>query len=152
PPVAQPVSYQLNEDNELSPNASNGLLANAEDSDDDELRAVLVSEPSNGQLELRANGSFSYQPNQDYNGSDSFQYLVRDAYGNETQTLTASLTIHPVNDPPVFTIAGDPDNTDVPLVPQTFPNFATGIGPGGGQDEKGQTLTFQVNPRPGGIP
>src|SRR5690606_23306076 len=71
---------------------------------------------------------------------------------NETQTLTASLTIHPVNDPPVFTIAGDPDNTDVPLVPQTFPNFATGIGPGGGQDEKGQTLTFQVNPRPGGIP
>src|SRR5690606_29662122 len=152
PPVADGESYQTNEDVELDIGAENGVLANDVDSDDDTLRAVLVSEPSMGQLELRADGSFTYLPDANANGADSFQYRARDEYGNESDAVTVGLDVQAVNDPPVFTIAGDPAVDSSSFIQQPFQDFATDIGAGGGPDEDGQTLNFSVAKRPGGIP
>ena len=52
--------------------AAPGVLTNDTDVDDDTLTAVLESGPSNGTLSLADDGSFTYTPNANFNGSDSF--------------------------------------------------------------------------------
>ena len=51
-----------------------GVLDNDSDPDDDPLSPVRVSGPSHGTLTLNANGSFTYNPDDNFNGSDSFTY------------------------------------------------------------------------------
>lgn len=151
PPVASADAFGTNEDTALDVGADAGVLANDTDTEGDELSAVLVTGPANGELQLRPNGSFEYSPDQDYAGSDAFEYLVRDAYGNESGTVTVSLTVRPVNDPPVFDIEDTEVNVSGAPQVHVIPNFVTGIGPGGGPDEAGQTLTIDVTKRPGGV-
>src|SRR5205085_22121 len=58
------------------------------------------SGPAHGTLALNADGSFTYTPTANYNGSDSFTYKANDGSlsGN---VATVSLTINAVNDQPV---------------------------------------------------
>ncbi len=50
-------------------------------------------------------GSFSYTPDKDYNGTDTFTYTADDAtVGPATATVT--ITVNPVNDAPVIGDAG----------------------------------------------
>ena len=53
---------------------------------------------SNGTLVLNANGSFSYTPDANYTGGDSFVYTVTDADSGESSTGTVTLTVNPVTD------------------------------------------------------
>ena len=55
---------------------------------------------SNGAVVMAADGTFTYTPDADYNGGDSFTYDVLDVNG-DTETITVSLTVNAVNDPPV---------------------------------------------------
>jgi hypothetical protein len=48
---------------------------NDTDADGDTLTAILGTGPANGTLTLNANGSFTYTPNANFNGPDSFTYL-----------------------------------------------------------------------------
>ena len=142
PPVAADDSYTLLEDEPLE--AAPGVLANDVDSPDDTLSAVLVDGPTNGQLDLSDDGSFTYTPATDFYGSDSFTYRAKDAYGSESETVTVSLGITAVNDPPVFDIGQEVDAGPANGAPRSSLDFATGIGRGGGSDEAGQSLTFTV--------
>ncbi|MGE0607077.1 MAG: DUF4347 domain-containing protein, partial [Pirellulales bacterium] len=76
-PVAVDDAYSVNEDTTLNIAAA-GVLANDTDIDLDPLTAVLVAGPSNGLLTLNADGSFSYTPNANFNGTDSFTYRAND--------------------------------------------------------------------------
>jgi hypothetical protein len=49
---------------------------------------------------LNSDGSFSYVPAQDFNGTDSFEYQVSDGNGG-FDTATVTITVNPVNDLPV---------------------------------------------------
>ena len=101
PPVGNNDSYALVEDGSLSVSAS-GILANDTDADDNALTAVLVDNVVNGHLTLTANGSFTYIPNPDFYGTDSFSYRVSD--GSTTGNLTTvTLTVTPVSDPAKIT-------------------------------------------------
>ena len=53
-----------------------GLLGNDQISTSDSLRLMVVSGPANGTLELSADGSFSYTPNEGFTGIDEFTYLL----------------------------------------------------------------------------
>jgi hypothetical protein len=53
-----------------------------------------------GTLAQNQDGSFSYTPNANYNGSDSFTYTISDGKGG-TSTGTVNIGITPVNDAPV---------------------------------------------------
>jgi uncharacterized protein len=75
-PVAVDDSYSVNEDTTLTVPAR-GVLGNDSDADNNALVAELVSGPANGTLTLNADGSFSYTPNANFNGSDSFGYRCR---------------------------------------------------------------------------
>ena len=60
-----------------------------------------VGTPSHGSAEITSN-KIVYTPAANYNGSDSFTYVIKDQ-SSVTSTGTVNLTIKPVNDPPIFT-------------------------------------------------
>jgi large repetitive protein len=99
PPVALNNSYTTPEDVPLNIPAP-GVLGNDSDVDGDPLTAVVVSNPTNGLLLLNANGSFTYTPNANYNGPDSFTYVANDGMAN-SGIATVFITVTPVNDRPV---------------------------------------------------
>src|SRR5207244_1540766 len=113
-PVATNDGYTTAEDTPLTVAAATGVLANDTDVDGNPLTAVLGTGPTKGTLALNANGSFTYTPTANLNGSDSFTYRASD--GTLTSNLaTVTLTITPVNDAPVA--ANDSYSTaeDTPL-------------------------------------
>src|SRR6185369_14919509 len=50
---------------------------------------------------LSSDGSFSYTPALNFNGTDSFTYQARDPQGNLSNVATVTITINPINDAPV---------------------------------------------------
>jgi VCBS repeat-containing protein len=98
PPAAVDDSYNTDEDATLDV-AAPGILGNDTDPDGDPLSAVLKTDVSNGSLTLNPDGSFSYRPDPDFSGTDSFAYDASD--GGLVDTATVSITVDPVNDPPV---------------------------------------------------
>ena len=87
------------------------------DADGDLLTAMLVSGTSKGTLTLNADGSFAYTPNANFNGYDSFTYVANDGL-EDSNTATVTITINPVNDPPVADAGLDQADVflgDVPL-------------------------------------
>jgi VCBS repeat-containing protein len=100
-PAATDDAYTTAEDTPLSV-AAPGVLGNDSDPDGDGLTAVLVSRPAHGTLTLNANGSFSYAPDADYNGPDSFTYKANDGR-LESNTATVTLTVTAFNSAELMT-------------------------------------------------
>ena len=100
-PVAAIDTYSVDEDGTLVLGAP-GVLDNDTDADGDPLTAALISDVSNGTLSLDADGSFTYTPDADFNGSDSFTYRASDGAQQSGDTVV-TITVDPVNDAPVAT-------------------------------------------------
>ncbi|NRB03228.1 MAG: tandem-95 repeat protein, partial [Rhodobacteraceae bacterium] len=77
------------------------VLANDTDTEGETLTLVSASGANNGSVTITSN-QVRYTPDDDFNGTDSFTYVVRDASGEES-SATVSVTIDPVNDAPVAT-------------------------------------------------
>ena len=77
---------------------TSGIIKNDTDADGDILTASIVTGPSNGSLTLRSDGSFTYTPNADYIGTDSFTYKVNDGL---LDSNTETVTIDVINNAPV---------------------------------------------------
>jgi Bacterial Ig domain len=105
-------AYAVNEDQDLTVNAAEGVLSN--DMGDGTLCVTDDSIPSHGSINggVHGDGSFTYTPNADFNGTDTFTYHM-DAYttGNcpvtSTNTATVTITIDPVNDAPTISAKND---------------------------------------------
>ncbi len=96
-PTASDDSFAINEDQTL---AGSSVLANDTDIEGDPLGAVLVSGPANAShFVLNTDGTFTYTPAPDFNGTDSFRYLVNDGTSN-SNIATVTITIAAVNDAP----------------------------------------------------
>lgn len=80
-----------------------GKLA-ATDPEDDELRFEIISYPSHGMLVLNdmRQGDYTYLPAGNYSGRDSFEYTVRDKYGNYAASTTVNLTVSRVSESVTF--------------------------------------------------
>ncbi len=76
-PLAGADSYRTTKNAALDNNAP-GILGNDIDQEGNPLSALLVAGPSHGQLQLNANGSFTYAPATNYVGLDSFTYRAND--------------------------------------------------------------------------
>ena len=98
-PVAHDDAYTTDEDTALTVPAA-GVLGNDSDIDSASLSSVLVSGPAHGTLALNADGSFTYTPETNYNGSDSFTYKANDGQ-DDSGVATSHITVNPVNDTPV---------------------------------------------------
>ena len=100
PPVAIDDVYTINEDTTLTTSAATGVLANDTDVDSTNLTASVVTNPLHGLLTFNSDGSFTYIPAANYNGTDSFTYQAVDSQTNSA-TATVTINIAPVNDAPV---------------------------------------------------
>lgn len=90
-PVASPDGYTTPANTPLTVEAP-GVLNNDTDPEADPLSAVLVSDVSNGTLTLNADGSFTYTPNADFSGADSFTYKANDGTA-DSNVVTVSLMV-----------------------------------------------------------
>ncbi len=77
-----------------------GVLANDTDAQSHPLTAARVSGPSNGTLTLNGNGGFTYVPNPNYTGLDSFTYQANDGSLNSNATTVSLVISAPVVVPP----------------------------------------------------
>ena len=91
-PNANDDRYRVNEDNSLTVTLPS-VLSNDTDIDNDTLT-------SHGTLDLSNDGTFTYTPDQDFNGEDSFTYTADDGE-LESNVAEAKITVNPMNDPPV---------------------------------------------------
>ncbi|HEX4365121.1 MAG TPA: FG-GAP-like repeat-containing protein [Solirubrobacteraceae bacterium] len=92
-PVATNDSYShTGADTALNVSAAGGVLSNDTDADGNTLTAALVSGPSNGTVTLNPDGSFSYQANGGFVGTDSFTYKANDGT-DDSNTVPVMITV-----------------------------------------------------------
>ena len=75
------------------------VLSNDSDPDGDTL-TVTEATASNGTVTINEDGTLTYTPDADYNGSDEISYTISDPGGN-TDSALVDVTVNPVNDDPV---------------------------------------------------
>ncbi len=112
-PLAVDDSYSVAEDSTLVVSTVDGVLSNDTDGDGDDLTAVLATPPVHGLLTLDTDGSFTYVPDANFNGSDSFTYRADDER-NESAVATVTIVVTAVNDVPTTgpdTYSVDQDTT-----------------------------------------
>ena len=103
------------------------------DPDGDAIEFVSHGNPSNGTVDCDDNGICTYTPNEDYNGVDTFNYLMAD-FRAAGDSAIVTITIIAVNEPPkpkndevttleeesvtinIFANDGDPDGEIMTLV------------------------------------
>ena len=87
-PVANADTYTVEEGVLTVP--APGILENDSIPGRRAVQAELINPPSHGELELNPDGSFTYTPDPDYTGEDSFTYRI---HTNQTSSNVASVTI-----------------------------------------------------------
>jgi len=136
PPEAEDDSITTNEDTPHSGSIDIDDL----DTPQEDLVCSLGDSPLHGTVVVYADGNYTYTPNEDYNGTDSFSIIVTDGTGFAEAVV--SVTVLPVNDPPqtrdyVYEIdeegtlsniilASDTEGDDLSFTVQTPPNASEG--------------------------
>ncbi len=87
--VATDNSYTIGVNETLNGNVITDDTGDGSDSGFN-LKVVDYTRPSNGTFTIRENGEFSFKPDQDFKGTVSFTYTVKDGSGS---TATANVTI-----------------------------------------------------------
>jgi hypothetical protein len=107
-----------------SPSASSGAIATNEDTpkpvtllgsdtDGDPVTFVIVQNPLHGALSGAA-PNLTYTPGLNYNGSDSFDFKTNDGT-HDSNIATISISITPVNDPPIAVTQSVATNKNTPV-------------------------------------
>ncbi len=128
------------------------LILHAAEDDGDVMTWDISTQPTNGTAVVSGSGSsptnFTYTPNPDFYGSDSFVVSVSDIDGNDT--ITVNVTVNPINDKPSFTALGNPPTVNEDAGTQTISGWLTSFTPGPA-NESGQmflsaTVPYVSNP------
>ncbi|WP_198325268.1 tandem-95 repeat protein [Permianibacter aggregans] len=146
-PTTSDVALNTNEDT-----AVNGSIV-AADVDGDSLSYAMGTGPSNGSVTLNADGTFTYTPNANYNGSDSFTVLVSDGNGG-TVMSNVSINVAAVNDTPTTSDVALNTNEDTAVngsivasdVDGDSMSYALGTGPSNGSVTLNADGTFTYTP------
>ena len=99
PPVAGSTSYTVHEDNSITI-SNEQLLANSSDIEGEVAIDSVTYSGSDGVLEINGNGTYTFSPNENFNGEVSLDVVVVDEDDAAVST-TAGITVLEVNDPPV---------------------------------------------------
>ena len=120
----------------------------ATDKDGDALTFTKGSDPTNGTVTVNPDGTWTYTPKPDYNGSDSFTVVVSDGKGG-TDTSTVTIGVTPVNDPPK---PEDPNNPNFDPASGNYSVTTPEDTPVNGQvkatDKDGDPLTYVAGEQP----
>ena len=136
PPVANDDSATTPEDTPVTIDAA----ANDLDVDGNLVpsSSTVTSGPTNGAVTNNGDGTFTYTPDPDYNGLDSFDYEICDTDGL-CDTATVTITVTPVNDAPVAVDDNSTTPEDTPVTTPVLDNDS---------DLDGDTLTVDSVTQP----
>tara|TARA_B100000315_G_scaffold260753_1_gene324833 strand:+ start:1354 stop:6642 length:5289 start_codon:yes stop_codon:yes gene_type:complete len=124
PPVASDDNYAIDEDYLLEISVEEGVLANDNDSDGDVFTAQLMDEPVHGSLTLNSDGSFSYEPELNFYGEDSFTYTAVDS--NASNVAMVVIIVNPVNDlPGMFNLVSPSTDSVIVITPDNQEEILT---------------------------
>ncbi|WP_151835243.1 Ig-like domain-containing protein, partial [Acinetobacter ursingii] len=130
-PTATANSVTTDEDTAVTGNVV------GQDVDGDSLTYTVSTNPSHGTVSIdSATGGYTYTPNANYNGSDSFEVTVADGKGGST-TVTVPVTVTAVNDAPTATANSVTTDEDTAVTGNVV-----------GQDVDGDSLTYTVSTNP----
>ncbi len=159
PPIAT-------DDPNNSTNEDEAITINLTDNDIDldgtiDVTSIVIStDPLNGVAVPLGNGTVTYTPNPDFNGSDTFNYTVLDNDGAPSNAALVSITVNDINDPPVavnddvtteedtsivIDVLLNDSDIDGTLVPSTLLVFSN---PGNGTVVVNADGTFTYTPEP----
>ncbi|MDX1920284.1 MAG: tandem-95 repeat protein, partial [Candidatus Caenarcaniphilales bacterium] len=100
-PNALDDSVVTDEDTPTSFNVLDGSAGGLDsDLDLDTLTVISKTDPINGSITWDPAGNFTYTPNANFNGTDSFTYTISDGNGG-LDTATVFITVNSINDIPV---------------------------------------------------
>ena len=103
-PVAVDDDYKVDEDSSVASGSDvPSLAANDTPSGDGGNVWSLATQAAHGTAVVNVDGTFSYTPNANFFGTDSFTYQITDVDG-DVSLATVSITVNPVNDGPLATI------------------------------------------------
>ena len=88
-------------------------LATDSEPDGDPL-TVTGASATNGTVVINPDGTLTYTPNANFNGTDTVTYTISDGQGG-TSIASVAVTVVPVNDPPVAANDTASTNEDVPI-------------------------------------
>jgi VCBS repeat-containing protein len=100
-PIAVADSYAVSEGGTLVTTLGTGVIINDSDVESSALSAALVSGPAHGVLTLNGNGSFTYTPDEFFNGTDTFTYKVNDG-SLDSAAATVTLNVAAVAEAPIL--------------------------------------------------
>lgn len=114
------------------------ITLTATDVDGDTLTYSIPTGPASGSLGAITDGSVTYTPGQDFNGTDSFTFTAEDQ-SLESAPATAEITINAINDAPAIT--GTPGSTV-----DTEEEYA--FLPASSDPDSGDILTYSIAAKP----
>ena len=121
--------------------AAPGVLANDADEDGNPLTVQVpaISGPSDGTLTLAADGSFTYDPNPAFVGTDSFTYRVGDGTGL-TSDAVVTITVSFVSSSDTLYLSGSGPSSDVWNMSTTAPGAVSPVPDYDGDGNEGLTI------------
>jgi hypothetical protein len=136
--TANPDNYTVSPNKTLTVESLFGVLSNDILPAPGDFTASLANGPTNGNLTFNGNGSFSYTPNTNFLGDDSFQYTLTDTLGNSSSAVV-NLSVRnsaPVTNDDFFSVVHDRQLTgnvlsnDYDIDEDTLQTILTGTGHG----------------------
>ncbi len=110
PPVAGNTSYTVHEDNSITI-SDEQLLANSSDVEGDVAVDSVSYSGTDGVFQDNGDGTYTFSPNENFNGEVSLDVVVVDEDG-ATDSTTAGITVLEVNDPPIAGVTSYSVNED----------------------------------------
>ena len=109
PPLAYDINYSFSEDSIQNAIDLSGYDVDINNNSPNSIRYIIESLPSHGTLDVFGNTDYTskqikYTPFENYFGSDSFSYYVKDNYDIISNTATAGINVINVDDPAIGTI------------------------------------------------
>lgn len=120
PATGNQAYYRGNEDGTINVGLAQGVLVN--DVDSEVLKAIKYANPAHGSVVLNENGTFTYDPDDNFYGTDTFTYRAYDS-ALYSSPATVTVDVVSVNDAPV---AVD-DAYDCPMNSRTIKYFFEGV-------------------------
>jgi len=120
-----------------------GVLDNDSDPDNDPLSVTESTTPANGSLVINEDGTITYTPNENYNGTDSFEYTITDGNGG-FDTAIVTVTIGDTNDAPVAVDDAESTEEDTPVIIAVLGNDSD-------PDNEPLTITETTSPANGSV-
>ena len=114
-----PNSISVDEDNTYS----GSLAATANESVT--LSYAISTGTSNGEINISSSaGTINYTPNSNFHGQDSFTYSVTASEKSVVQSSTVTITINPINDPPLIAIVSESEVDENTVLFDQSPSFS----------------------------